>query len=167
MKKTLVVYYSRTGFTRRIATEVATGLGYCDIEELQEYGSRSGAWGFLRSALQSLFNIRAAIKPTRNSPALFDLVIIATPVWVGRMAAPIRTYLDRHQDIKEIGLVCTYGRSGWENVLREIRSTTGRWPVASVALTDDEITARSYSGKLARYLARLSDYTAPRLKAIA
>jgi hypothetical protein len=62
---------------------------------------------------------------------------------------------------------CTYRSGGWENALRDIRSITGRWPVATMALTDGQVNEGAYKEKLQRYLYRLSDHTAPRLKAIA
>src|SRR5262249_39368530 len=51
MKRTLVVYYSRTGITGRIANEIAGALD-CEIEEIQGVRPCAAAMGFLRSAFR-------------------------------------------------------------------------------------------------------------------
>ena len=125
-------------------------------------------WGFLRPAFQALFNIPAAIKPIKNDPALFDLVVIGSPIWLGNMASPVRTYVAEHEgDIQKFAFFCTRGRGAWEKALRDMRELTGRWPIATVALAGSEISEGGYKEKLEKYFHRLSDQTAPRLKAIA
>ena|SRR5215467_11630732 len=167
MKKALVVYYSRTSLTRRIASEIGRAFD-CEIEEIEDVRSRAGAWGFLKSAFQVLFNMRATIKPIKHDPARFDLVIIGTPIWMGNLALPIRTYVVEHQAaIKEMAFFCTYGQGNWQDALRDLRGLTGKWPVATLAIADSEITDASHGENLRRYLGRLSDHAAPRLKATA
>ena len=46
--KILVVFYSRSGNTRRVAEEIIDALD-CDIEELFDTQNLSGALGYLRS----------------------------------------------------------------------------------------------------------------------
>ena len=46
--KTIVVYYSRTGNTRKVAEELADTLK-CDIEQIIDTQKRSDVLGFLRS----------------------------------------------------------------------------------------------------------------------
>jgi flavodoxin len=167
MKRILIVYYSRTGFTRRIAKEIA-GAFDCEIEEIREFGGRSGALGLLRSVFQAATNRTARLKPMMSDPASFDLVVIGSPVWVGHIAAPVRAYMNQHQaKIKAMAFVCTYRGAGWENALRDMRALAGRWPVATLALTNGEITEGAYKEKLQKYIHRLSDHIALRLKAVA
>ena len=47
--RTLVVYYSRTGHTRTVATALAKALS-ADLEELHCSRYSPGLWGFVRAA---------------------------------------------------------------------------------------------------------------------
>ena len=76
--KTLVVYYSRTGNTKKIAEEIAQKLG-ADTEELIDQ--------------KNLTEIDTLIK----NPDDYDVVIIGTPIWAGGITPAIRTYLSIHK----------------------------------------------------------------------
>lgn len=46
--KTSVIFYSRTGNTRKIAEELSNSLK-CDTEEIVDTQKRSGVFGYIRS----------------------------------------------------------------------------------------------------------------------
>jgi flavodoxin len=166
MRRALVVYYSRTGFTRKIAKEIASILN-CEIEEIEEYRGRSGGLGFVRSAVQTVLNLPAAIKPVKNDPATFDLIVIGTPVWVGNLSAPVRAFISRHRNsIKEVALFCTCGGSARET-LAKMESLIGRSPLATLTLTDLDISSGGYEEKLKAYVGVLSETSAKHLKGVA
>ncbi|MCK5584780.1 flavodoxin family protein, partial [Candidatus Bipolaricaulota bacterium] len=50
--KTLVVYYSRTGHTRKIGDEIAAALE-ADVEELKDDVGRSGPVDFVKSGREA------------------------------------------------------------------------------------------------------------------
>jgi len=78
--KALVVYYSRTGTTRRLAEVLAKAL-QADIEPVIDTKKRSGTLGYLRSVVEALQKRGAPIEPMRTDPRSYDLVVIGTPVW--------------------------------------------------------------------------------------
>lgn len=167
MNHTLVVYYSRSGFTRKVAEQIARA---CDgeIEEIEEERSRAGAWGFLRSGIGALLKVLTPIQPAKNNPADFDVVVIGTPVWASNIATPVRTYLDQHEgQFKEVALFCTYGGSGAEKVLSDMKALAGKWPLATLALTDDEIKRGLYVDELEKFATPVSRYAANGFKASA
>ncbi|GAB2874812.1 hypothetical protein GCM10027277_50050 [Pseudoduganella ginsengisoli] len=51
MHPCLVVYYSRSGVTEKIAQEIASRCG-ADMDAIREERSRAGPLGFLRSAYE-------------------------------------------------------------------------------------------------------------------
>ena len=63
--KCLLVYYSRTGFTRRAAEEIARRLD-CDIEEITEKKKRSSAIGYLGGIKDSILKKKAEIEPPQH-----------------------------------------------------------------------------------------------------
>ncbi|MCK4376551.1 MAG: flavodoxin, partial [Candidatus Brocadiae bacterium] len=77
-KRCLVVYYSRSGTTRKAAEAIAGLLG-CDIEEILDRKDRSGVTGYLVSLKDSALRKPAEIEPVRRDPADYDLVVIGTP----------------------------------------------------------------------------------------
>lgn len=88
----LVVYYSRTGMTRRVATEIAA-LGQWDLEPVIDMKPRNNLFGYTRSMFDSLFGRSTELAAPRHNPAEYELVIVGTPVWNGSVSAPIRTWL--------------------------------------------------------------------------
>ena len=78
--KALVVYYSRSGVTRKVAQALAAALG-AEIEEIVDTKDRSGAGGWLKAGADASLKRLTAIQPMTKDPAGYDLVVIGTPVW--------------------------------------------------------------------------------------
>ncbi len=86
--KHLLVYYSRTGFTRKAAEEIARHLD-CDIEEITEKKKRSGSIGYLGGIKDSLLKKKVEIEPPQHDPSEYNAVIIGTPVWANKPCLPV------------------------------------------------------------------------------
>jgi len=106
--KILVVYYSKTGNTKKVANDLAIKLK-ADIEEIIDLKNRSGIVGWIiggKDALQEKFT---EIKSIKN-PKDYDLVIIGTPVWAGNSTPAVRTYINKFKnDFKKVVLFITSG----------------------------------------------------------
>ena len=87
--RVLVVYYSRTGNTRRVADEIAGAIP-CKIEEIVDDQSRRGVLAYLRSGYEAWFGRPVKLEESRCDPRDFDLVVIGTPIWTARCAARCR-----------------------------------------------------------------------------
>jgi flavodoxin len=92
--KSLVVYYSRTGNPRFVAETIAAEIG-ADIEEIIDQKKRNGAIGFLIGGFDAIRGKETEIAPTKKSPIDYDLMIVGTPVWAGRLTPAITTYLKK------------------------------------------------------------------------
>ena len=66
MPRTLVVYYSRDGHTRKMAREIAAACG-ADVEEIVDLGGAPEQRSYLRSALEAPLHIAPAIAPPRHA----------------------------------------------------------------------------------------------------
>jgi hypothetical protein len=77
--KTLVVFYSRTGITRKVAETIARILSG-DVEEIFAREDRSDFSGFDLSREEAVLKKPAAIKATKRDPARYDLTIVGTPI---------------------------------------------------------------------------------------
>jgi len=115
--KTLVVYYSRTGQTRKIALDIAEKLK-AEIDEIQDSKNRKGFWGYLWAGADAVKKSLTEIEFSKN-PEDFDLVVLGSPTWAGRMAPAIRTYLTKN-NLQNCAFFCTAGGKGYGNVLSEL-----------------------------------------------
>ncbi len=72
--KTLVVYYSRSGTTKKIADEICDKMN-CDIEEIIDNKNRKGLFGWLIAAFDARSKKLTVIENIKNDPSKYDLVI--------------------------------------------------------------------------------------------
>jgi flavodoxin len=154
--KTLIVYYSRTGHTRMVAENIADKMDG-DIEEIIDTQNRNGIIGYLKSGYQASRKKTTQIQETNHDPSAYDLVIIGTPVWAGKMAVPIRAYLDLNKNkIKDLAIFSTYGGSGFEKTIEDIALYTAKVPQATLGIRAKEINNEEYQGKIDNFTVSLS-----------
>jgi flavodoxin len=155
MAKFLVVYFSRTGYTRRVAEEVAAALG-AELEALREPRDRKGFFNYMRSGREALTKRQAPIEPMVQDPAEFELVVLGTPVWAGHVSSPMRTYVAEHgRDFRSVAIFCTQHSSGADKVFRELAALVGKEPIATLAFNDRAITRAGHQDDLLRFVDRL------------
>jgi flavodoxin len=134
--KVLVVYFSRTGSTRKVAQAVTKTLG-AEIEEITDRVDRRGILGYLRSASGEWFGGDTTIDQSKFDPALFDLVIIGTPIWRFSVSTPVKHYLENHAaKFKKVAFFCTMGGSGDSRTFGQMQSLCGKVPVATMAIRE-------------------------------
>ena len=156
MANTLIVYFSRSGHTQRIAAEIASQTG-ADLERITEQRSRKGLLGYLRSAREAYKKQVVPIDPTDNDPADYDLVILGTPVWAGHVSSPVRAYVAAHkQKLGRIALFCTQGGSGGPKVLRELAELIGAVPAATLVINEKALKSGAYADEMAKFVKSIS-----------
>ncbi len=109
MANILCVYYSRTGRTEKLVSEVAQRLN-CEVVKLEDGVDRRGLSGWLLSGLQAVSRKVPRVKQPEIKFKLreYDLVILATPVWAGRCSAPMRSFLQQFGDeLRRVAYVIT------------------------------------------------------------
>jgi flavodoxin len=154
--KPLIAFHSRTGYTRRVAETLA---GDCNavVDEILPVRDRNGFVGYLCCALEARGGRAPAIMPARRDPREHELVIIGTPIWAWSLSSPVRSYLREHgRNLRRVAFFCTMGGAGAENAFSEMCDLCGRTPVATLALTDRQIDARSHDPALAAFVKALA-----------
>lgn len=120
-KKNIVVYFSRMGYTKKIAYEIADNLG-AEIIELKTKEKTENTTGFwwcgrfgMHKWCMNIENIDVNLKEYEN-------VIIVSPIWVFSICAPIRDFCYKYsKDINNVEYVFThYMRSTFLNVADEV-----------------------------------------------
>lgn len=133
--KALVVFYSRTGHTKRIAAMIAELLK-ADIEELVDKRGRRGLMGFLRGGWDAMKQRSTELEPLNHRPGDYDLIFVGTPVWASRPAPAVRTFLES-QDLrgKKVALFCTMSGGGEEATFATMKALlSGAEVVGQLAL---------------------------------
>ncbi len=154
--KTLVVYYSRTGVTRTVATALAERL-QADLEELHDRKSRSGLLGGVVGGLDAMFRRLTQIDPPTKDPAAYDLVLVGTPVWAWTMAPAVRTYLSQHgRAIAKASLFCTMGSSGDRKTFAHMAELLGRLPAATMSLLEKDVRSGAFVAPVNDLVSRLT-----------
>lgn len=152
MSKILVVYFSWTGHTREVAEAIAAGLG-ADLEAIREVNRRSGWLAFLRSAYEVLRGKLVAIVEPQKDPAAYDLVVLGTPVWAGRMSSPLLAYVTRERSrLARIAVFCTEGSASGEQAIRQVGEVCGKDPAVTLIVTAGELASGAWRQKVADFV---------------
>lgn len=155
-KRVLVVYYSKTGNTERVARDVASALG-ADIEKLIDQRNRYGFWAFFTSGRDAMKKKKTELGPLQKDPADYDLVVLGTPVWARNMTPAIRTYLDMNRaKIKNTAYIVTSGSTPAEKIVPLCEEVTGKKAVTYAGFTGQELRdEKRYKEKLAGFIEEL------------
>jgi len=103
----LVTYYSRSGTTRMVALELQN-LVSGDVCEVTSKADRSGL-GVVTCVLDQLLNRDDENAPVTKDMRQYRTIVVVTPVWIQKMASPMRTFLKKQNlQGKEVYLFLTY-----------------------------------------------------------
>ena len=119
--KSVVLYYSRTRKTAKVAKTLAEEIG-ADSIEIIDIKDRMGAINYLISSIDALRENKTNIKPEEIDLTDYDLVYIGTPTWAGKPAPAIITMIDKC-DLKDknVTLFSTMGNSGGQNAINRMK----------------------------------------------
>ncbi len=138
-KDVLLVYYSRTGITRNIADRIAETME-CDLEEICEKNRLEGPFGYVRAAVQALFDSAPLIEQAKHDPRKYKLVIVGSPVWMNKISSPIKTYLLKYgEQIKSTSLFLTHDGNKHREALKHFSNLTTKHPIAFLSIKTKEI----------------------------
>jgi flavodoxin len=92
--KSLVVFYSLDGHTRRVAESIAKASG-ADIRELRprKANSKTGFLKYFLGGMHASFGHKEALRDPLPDLTPYDRVLIGTPVWAGKPAPAVNTFL--------------------------------------------------------------------------
>ncbi|MFA5142143.1 MAG: hypothetical protein WC471_04195 [Candidatus Woesearchaeota archaeon] len=151
--KTLVVYYSRTGITKKVAGIIAKDMK-ADIQEVHDLRNRKGIIGYILGGRDAVLKRLTPIKVDKKLPQKYGLVVIGTPIWAG-MSPAIRTYIIGNKGtFKNVAFFCTMGGSGDKKAFKGMAELIGRRPLATLTLNAKDMKG-DYHKKVADFVKRL------------
>ena len=155
--KILVVFYSRSGKTKK-AAEAISEILKCDKEEIFDMKSREGIVGFLSAGTDANLRRLTAIKEIKNDPSLYDLVIIGTPIWSSNISTPVRTYLSLYkEEFKKVAFFCTRLGSDSKKVFDDMKNLSQKVPLVVLELTTREVARDQYIQKVKEFIENLKE----------
>jgi len=151
----LIVYYSRTGYTKKVAEALSRELG-CDAEELVDTANRSGPIGWLNSGREGSMRKLTKLQPIKKDPSQYDLLVIGTPVWSFNMSSPVRTYITENSaKFKGVALFCTLGNKGQDGTLKEMGELSGKAPKSTLTVFAAEVKKDAFVDKVRKFAKEL------------
>ena len=120
MKEYLIVSYSYTGHTQRIAREIQTltGADWCEIYPWQPYPMAfPELLEQVRKEIQTGYHPR--LLPGTSNPKPYPVIFAGSPNWCGNIAPPLASWLAKHDLSGKMimpfyshcgGVSCDFGR---------------------------------------------------------
>jgi flavodoxin len=153
--RALVAYYSRTGTTRKVGQRISTFLG-CDVEEIHDIKNRSGIVGWIRAGRDAQRGNLTTLEKVKNDPAIYDVVVIGTPVWASTLSTPIRTYISQYKgSFRKVAFFCTQSGNK-ESPFNEMELLCEKKPIAILTLLrKQEVESDQYAEKIDNFVSKI------------
>lgn len=153
--KTLVVYYSRSGHTKKVAVALSRILK-SDIEELVDLKDRNGIIGWLYAGRDSYLKNVTKIKKPKSDPKKYGMVFIGTPTWASNISPAIRTYCTKMKKrFRKVAFFCTKGGIPQSDIFPEMKLLCGKKPAATLGITDMEMRNGEFFEKVKKFSAKV------------
>ena len=90
--KNLIVYFSHSSNNKQLVVELKSKLN-CDIIQIKEVNKRSG----FTILMDVMFRRNPAMQEVSTDIKMYDHIIFVAPVWAGRIASPLKSYILQHK----------------------------------------------------------------------
>ena len=119
--KTIVLYYSRTKKTSKVASTLAKEVS-ADLVEIEDLKNRLGPFNYINASIDAMRENKTNIKPSTVDISEYGLIYVGTPEWAGKPAPAIITLIDKCDfQGKDVILFATLGGSGGKNAIERMR----------------------------------------------
>jgi flavodoxin len=163
-KSVLVVFYSSTGNTRKVAQAIGKALS-ADVEQIHQVkpyqvdikGKGLGnSVNVSRAALGGMAARTTPIEAVQRDPADYDLVLIGTPVCANSLPAPVRAYVEQYRPkFKEVAFFCTGEDPDNEHIFELLEEACGKTPCTSFPFHAPKIRADEFHSQVEAFIGRL------------
>lgn len=156
--KTLVVYYSRTGRTKKIAEYIQSALD-SEIEEIQDVKNRNGVLGWLSAGRDAGSKSLTSLEEMDKMPVDYNVVILGSPTWNNSLSSPVRTYIEKfNEDLRHVACFST-GDGEDPDAVDEMEALLGRKVFAKLHLVrKSDIDSGNYQEKVDKFVSKIKSF---------
>ena len=145
--KVLVVTYSFTGTGDRLARLLCSSRGWTSAQVVERRPRRRLAT--LHCALDSWLRREPRIRYQGPEPEDFDLVVLVAPIWLYRLASPMRSFVALFRgQLRRVAVITLMGGKGGQNAAAEVGRLLGHAPLMTATFTAREIEDGSFAPRL-------------------
>lgn len=149
--KSLVVYYSRTNVTKKLAENIAEKID-ADIEEITPKVNYQGKVGYIRGGKDAISAKIIELEELKYDPSNYDVVYLGAPVWASRAANPLITYMKLNEGkFNDVKFFITAGGSGFESTLKQMEEYSIK-PLDTLSLTTKEVKKDLFEDKVNSFI---------------
>lgn len=142
--KSLVVYYSRSNITKKLAEDIASKTD-ADVEQIKPKKDYQGKLGYARGGKDAIQEKIIDIEPLEYDPQDYDVVYLGCPVWASKAANPLITYIKLNEGkFNEVKFFVTAGGSGFDSTFQQLEKYTKK-PLSTLALTTKQVKKDDYN----------------------
>lgn len=165
----LIVYYSLSGNTRSVATGIChqTGGTLLEVKTSTPYpGEYNEILAVARQEISAIDNdgVYPHIETLAANFSSYDIVFICTPLWHGRMATPMQSFLHSYSTklgSKKLALAVTSAGSGISSVIADARRLCPQSVFTGEALWIRAVQSGSAHDDIAEWLKALKANETP------
>lgn len=152
----LILYYSRTGNTRKLANVLATRLD-APTAEIGCKRYDGGLFQYLRAGYDSVRGNMPPIEVTPEARMPHNYVLIGCPIWTSYPALPVRRFLADYGNLNHnVAFFLTYGgHSPPEKAFTEIAAIVKQPAKASLALNSADLETQKATEAISEFLNKL------------
>ena len=149
MTQPLVVYYSRTGNTKKVGELIAQKLN-CNTEEIVDNKDRKSAFRYIGA----IINPRAPTTIQDMSNPKDNLVIIGTPIWWYTQTPAVKAYLEEYKP-RKVAYFFTCNVDNKITAFDDMEKTCGLKPIATLRLDKKDMKDLENSAKVNEFVESL------------
>ncbi|MFW9968964.1 MAG: flavodoxin family protein [Candidatus Odinarchaeota archaeon] len=155
--KSLVVFYSRTGRTKKVGELISSKLN-CEFEEIIDTVKRTGfIIGFLKSGYAAVKEKLTIIEKIQKDPESYDLIILGSPIWASRMTPAVRTYIEHNKSkFKNVAFFCTEGGNKGFKAFESMEILCEKKPLSTLEINQKEIKTGTHIDKINLFAQKLT-----------
>lgn len=111
--KRAVVFYSLSGNTKEAAEFISKETG-ADLFQIELVKSMPDSMPkqMMLGGMQSVFGMKPKIKGVPENISNYDEIILGTPIWAGKAASPVNTFIRKYGVENKVTAVFTFSGGG-------------------------------------------------------
>ncbi|MGO1060574.1 flavodoxin family protein [Planococcus sp. FY231025] len=144
--KPLIVYYSYSGNNEKLALELRDRIA-CDMFEIKEKKKRKD----LSIFVDFLVKRNSRLAPLDFDPSGYGPIILLAPIWAGKIAAPMRTFIKQEKDkLTDYSFItlCSGAAGQREKIAAELAALTPHKPAAVAELWVNNLLPEEQRNKI-------------------